>query len=127
LKLEPLLRVKAKERMLAGKKPDPTQKSAEGETRKDLAKAAGVSHDTIAKGKVIEAKASEETKAALRSGETSINAEYKRQGAPQMPVAAFCEVGRVDCIPLLDEKQRRRRPPSAPPSYLPPSEHHASN
>ena len=37
----------------------PTQKSAEGkgETRDELAKAAGVSHDTIAKVEKIEAKA----------------------------------------------------------------------
>jgi len=70
LKLEPLIRVKAKEQQI--RKPESvTQKSAKQkplETRKELAKAAGVSHDTIAKAKVIEAKASEETKAALRSG-----------------------------------------------------------
>ncbi len=44
-KLEPLIAAKAKKRMLMGK-PDPAQKSAEGETRRELAKAAGVSHDT---------------------------------------------------------------------------------
>ena len=69
LKLEPLLRVKAKEQQI--RKPESvSQKSAKQtpiDTRKDLAKAAGVSHDTIAKGKVIQAKASEETKAALAS------------------------------------------------------------
>ncbi len=48
------------------------------QTRVELAKAAGVSHDTMAKVRVIEAKASEETKAALRSGDTSINAEWKK-------------------------------------------------
>jgi len=47
LKLWPLLAARAKERMLRGKA-DPTQISAEGkgETRDEVAKAAGVSHDT---------------------------------------------------------------------------------
>ena len=66
LRLEPLLAEKAKEKQI--RKPDSVrQKSAEQtpiETRKELANVAGVSHDTIAKGKVIQAKASEETKAA---------------------------------------------------------------
>ncbi len=48
LRLKPIIQTKAKERMLAGKA-DPTQKSSEGETRQELAKAAGVSHDTIGK------------------------------------------------------------------------------
>jgi len=63
LKLEPLLRVKAKEKQRehGGTAPGKTlkQKSAEVNTRAELAHAAGVSHDTISKGKVIEAKASE--------------------------------------------------------------------
>lgn len=46
LKLKPIIAEKAKERMLSGVK-NPTQKSAEGETRQKLAKVAGVSHDTI--------------------------------------------------------------------------------
>ena len=55
------------------------QKSAEApiETRKELAKVANVSHDTIAKVKVIEAKASNEVKAQLSTGEVSINQVYQ--------------------------------------------------
>jgi len=52
LKLKPLLEKEARKRMLAGKAPDPAQKSAQGETgemRRALARIAGVSHDTIAK------------------------------------------------------------------------------
>jgi len=52
------------------------QNSAEAnhiETRKEVAKAAGVSHDTVAKVKKIEAVAPPEVKAALASGELSIN------------------------------------------------------
>lgn len=88
LELEPLIAVEAERRMKAGKAPDPTQKSAGGETREKLispgqgartdrepfqksgkvdavresASRAGVSHDTIAKAKVIRDKASDETK-----------------------------------------------------------------
>ena len=62
LKLEPLLRVKAKENQRLsdgkGKQKSADLKAEPIETRQELAKAAGVSHDTIAKGKVIEAKAS---------------------------------------------------------------------
>lgn len=55
------------------------QKSAEPpiETRKELAKVANVSHDTIAKVKVIEAKAPEEVKQKLKAGRMSINEAYK--------------------------------------------------
>ena len=63
LKLEPLLRVKAKENQRLsdgkGKQKSADLKAEPIETRQELAHAAGVSHDTIAKGKVIEAKASE--------------------------------------------------------------------
>ena len=78
LKLEPLLRVKAKENQRAGGQSSEVgrQKSDKPlDTKRDLAKAAGVSHDTIAKGKVIAAKASEETKARFL--------------APSCPVVAF--------------------------------------
>jgi DNA modification methylase len=47
------------------------------DTRKELAKVANVSHDTIAKVKVIEAKATPEVKALLSTGEVSINQAYQ--------------------------------------------------
>lgn len=58
------------------------QKSAEVkiepiETRKELAKVANVSHDTIAKVKKIEAVATPEVKAQLSTGEISINQAYQ--------------------------------------------------
>lgn len=46
-------------------------------TQKELAKVASVSHDTIAKVKVLEQKATPEVKAQLATGEVSINAAYK--------------------------------------------------
>lgn len=74
LKLEPLIATKAKERMRAGK---PVQNSAQGKTRDAIAKAAGLSHDTIHKAKIVAEKAPEEVKTKLRAGETSINAAYR--------------------------------------------------
>jgi 16S rRNA G966 N2-methylase RsmD len=47
------------------------------DTRQELAKIASVSHDTIAKVKQIEAKAPEEVKEKLRTGEVSINQAYQ--------------------------------------------------
>ena len=56
------------------------QKSAEPispiTTRNELAKVAGVSHDTIAKVEKIERKAPEAVKKQLRTGEISINKAY---------------------------------------------------
>lgn len=77
LELKPLIAAKAKERMFAGKA-DPTQKSAQGETRDELASFAGVSHDTISKVEYIQREAPAELKQQLSSGETSINAAYKQ-------------------------------------------------
>lgn len=81
LKLEPLI-AEQKEKNLhlsegAGNKG--TQKSADvskGETRDELAKIAGVSHDTIHKVKVIEKKATPEVKKEIQTGKTSINKAY---------------------------------------------------
>jgi len=47
------------------------------DTRKELSKVASVSHDTIAKVKKIQAKATPEVKAKLSTGEVSINAAFK--------------------------------------------------
>lgn len=46
------------------------------DTRKEIAKIAGTSHDTIAKVKKIEEKAPEEVKKKVKSGEMSINQAY---------------------------------------------------
>lgn len=50
--------------MLSGKA-DPVQNSAQGRTRDDLARAAGVSHDTIHKVETIQAKADDKLKADI--------------------------------------------------------------
>lgn len=77
LQLEDVFKAKAKEQQ--GQRTDIKQISAESkpiETRQEIAKVANVSHDTIAKVKVIEAKATSEVKAQLSTGEVSINQAY---------------------------------------------------
>lgn len=76
LELEDHYKAKAKERMLAGKKTDPTPTLAGGEVRDQLASKAGVSHGTIDKVRFIEQKAKRETKRQLEKGEATINAVY---------------------------------------------------
>lgn len=76
LLLKPEIEKKARQRMSEGAKGTQISAEAKGETRDQVAKAAGVSHDTIHKVEKIQEKASEETKQALRNGETSINAVY---------------------------------------------------
>ena len=81
LELESVFSARAKENQAVQFKGSSlTLKSAEVkpiETRKELAKIASVGHDTIAKVKVIEAKATPEVKAQLRTGEVSINQAYQ--------------------------------------------------
>ena len=69
-------RAKEKQKEAGGALPQISAK-APIETRKELSKVANVSHDTIAKVKHIEAKANEETKAKLSTGEVSINQAYQ--------------------------------------------------
>lgn len=78
LELESVFSARAKEKQKNAGGAVPL-KSAEApiETRKELAKIASVGHDTIAKVKVIEAKAPEEVKVKLRTGEVSINQAYQ--------------------------------------------------
>ena len=78
LKFEPLIASASKKRMLAGKAIDPPQNSAEGsgETRHQIAKIAGVSHDTIKKVKKLSESADEKTKGKLRRGEVTVHKAY---------------------------------------------------
>jgi N6-adenosine-specific RNA methylase IME4 len=79
LELESVFSERAKEKQI--RKPESVIQISEEQkpivTIKEVAKIANVSHDTIAKVKVIEAKASEEVKAQLSTGEVSINQAYQ--------------------------------------------------
>ena len=80
LRLKPVISAKAKEKETERK--TTFQKSEKSNmatinTTKELAKVAGVSHDTIAKVEKIEAQATDETKEQLRKGNISINQAYK--------------------------------------------------
>lgn len=77
LLLKPILAEKAKEKQIESGKVK--QKSAEPEinTRKEIAKQAGVSHDTISKVERIQKDATPETIESIKSGDISINQAYK--------------------------------------------------
>lgn len=85
LKLKPMIAARAKKRMQAGKA-DPTKKSAEGETRQQLATIAGVSHDTIHKVEKIEAEGSDSLKRQVRRRSSS---SLSRSGSHEAGVKKF--------------------------------------
>lgn len=77
LRLKPVIAEKAKENVLATQKNNTASAHQKSEkqinTAKEIAKVAGVSHDTIAKVEKIERQAAPEIKEQLRKGEISIN------------------------------------------------------
>lgn len=77
LRLEDEIKVRAKANQKESGGAVPQKSAKPVETRKEVAKIAGVSHDTISKVKVIEEKATPEQKEALRSGEKKINRVYR--------------------------------------------------
>jgi N6-adenosine-specific RNA methylase IME4 len=77
LELEEVFKQRAKDKQREAGELKQISAEAPIETRKELAKVANVSHDTIAKVKAIEAKAPEEVKEKLRTGEVSINQAYQ--------------------------------------------------
>ena len=81
LRLKPVIAEKAKENLVThtecGYQGCQKSDKAEIDTKKELAKVAGVSHDTIAKVEKIEQKATPEIKTQLQKGEISINQAYK--------------------------------------------------
>ena len=111
--LKPMIAEQAKGRMSEGAKG--TLKSAEAhETRQELGKIAGVGKDTIRKVEHILDKGSEETKAAARSGQISVNEAYKRTvkenepPKPDIPTVeeeheAFLEKKRTAPVVTMDE------------------------
>ena len=94
LRLKPVIAERAKENQRGGQGGVLlSQKSVEAkpiDTQKEIAAAAGVSHDTIAKVEKIEASASEETKEALRRGDISINKAYEELKRPHVANNSGC-------------------------------------
>ena len=84
LKLKPVIAEKAKERMLSGKA-NPSQKSGQGKTDKELAKVAGVSHDTIHKVEAIQNSGNQQLIDDVREGRESINSGYQRVHPKKTP------------------------------------------
>jgi hypothetical protein len=77
LKLEPLTAARARaKQQKAGREKLPQNPAEAVDTREELARVAGVSHDTIAKARVLAEKAPALVKSRLRCGETTINKEY---------------------------------------------------
>ena len=113
LKLEPLIAAKAKAKESTHTKQGYQKSGNPVHTDKELAKAAGVSHDTIAKVKYLEANTDKETQAKVRSGEVSINAAYDKARPhvshnsgenewytpPEYIQAARKVMGGIDCDP----------------------------
>ena len=91
LRLKPILVEEAKKRMTAGKA-DPVPISARGGTgkvRDELAKIAGVGHDTIEKVQVIENSATPEEKEKLSKGEVSVNKVFTSIRDRENPNSGF--------------------------------------
>lgn len=89
LQLKPIIEARARDNLVAGAAMTNTgcQKSDKAiipiDTKKELAKIAGVSHDTIAKVESVEKNAPEPIKEASRRGEISVNAAYQATKLPQ--------------------------------------------
>lgn len=84
LKLKPVIAEQAKAQQV---RKSVSQKSVEQkpiDTQKELAKVAGVSHDTIHKVETIEKKATDRTRQLVREGKLSINQAYNSV-APKRP------------------------------------------
>lgn len=84
LRLKPVISAKAKENQRLGGKGSQKSVNHKADTQKELAKVAGVSHDTIAKVEKIEAQATPEIKTQLQTGEISINQAYQTIKQPHV-------------------------------------------
>lgn len=101
LQLKPIIAEKAREKLATHTEQGYQKSDKAVTTAKELAKAAGVSHDTIHKVESIEKNAPEEVKEKARSGELSINQAYlmTRPVQPKTPRQAQKE--------FIEETQQR--------------------
>lgn len=91
LELKPAIAERAKERQVRKSNSVPMNSSEQKpvDTRKELAKIAGVSEDTIRKAEVVMEKGTPEVKAALKSGEISTNEAFKETKKSQFNPEEF--------------------------------------
>lgn len=104
LELESTIAARAADRMKSGVKPDPSQISEQGKTGEQIASIAGVSHDTVAKVKTIKAKASDEVKQKVASGEMSINKAYQQTKEQDEPMTTVIDGTK----PKTDNKPQKK-------------------
>jgi len=103
LELEPLIAAKAKEKQRehGGTAPGRTLCQISDEvidTKKELAKIAGVSHDTIAKVKKIRSRANGDLIKKVQSGEVSINEAYKTVRAGEKAEQKQIAIDQINAI-----------------------------
>ena len=114
LRLKPVIAEKAKEQQIRKPAIFVSQKSVEQkpiDTQKEIAKAAGVSHDTIAKVEKIERQAAPEVKEQLRKGELSINQAYQtvRREEKKQEVQQRIEEHAAEQTGVVDIQQTDRK------------------
>jgi DNA-binding XRE family transcriptional regulator len=120
LRAKPIIEARAKAKQATstgGAIPQLMQKSAEAApvtTRAELAKAAGVSHDTIRKVEKIRETATPEVLASVRSGEISINVANKVAALPVERQAAIAAAGPVEMKKAVAQTRSEERPAKAP-------------
>lgn len=83
LRLKPVVQAEAKAKQSTHTKQGYQKSDKAVDTKKELAKAAGVSHDTIHKVEVIESEAPDELREKARRGEVSINKAYNEVRKPK--------------------------------------------
>lgn len=103
LKLKPIISKKAKNNQLRTAENRVSQKSDEQKisTKNELARVAGVSHDTIHKVEVIESSGREDIKQAIKSGDMSINQGYR-------DIKGFSKTNRQAQKELIDSVKQER-------------------
>jgi len=107
LQLEDIFRKKAKEKQTEAGKNKLPQKSAKAiDTRHELAKTASVSHDTIAKVKVIQEKANDEQKQKLQEGQESVNKIYNELKRAEKKEERRQRHENVNYVELSEKKYR---------------------
>jgi hypothetical protein len=114
LKLEPLIAAEATVRMKSG---NPVVNSRQGRTDEILAETAGVSGDTIRKGRKINGHAAPEIQAMATRGEVSINAAAKVAELPKAEQKRIASNGAA-AVKAKAKEAGMASPSAAPPEVL---------